>query len=160
LGSGHGITADLLILDGDVRAVIDGNIFEFADQHAIRLNSNPKDVELTNNIFDHNLWAEVYRATDDTVVDNKNFDDMKQLGFKKIENNKLADAGFPLNEKWFNVYLNRTAYVSGKVQMDEWNQIRDILGQPMIATGGKPAKGMAPAYDRALAMTLCRKMRR
>ena len=50
-GQGHGIMADLLILETGVHAIIDNNIFEFADQHAIRLAADPKDVELTNNVF-------------------------------------------------------------------------------------------------------------
>jgi hypothetical protein len=60
----------------------------------------------------------------------------------------------PLDKKWFDVYLNRTAYVPGKVQMDDWNNLREVLGEPPIATGGKSSEGRAPAYDRALAMSL------
>ncbi len=151
-GSGHGITADLLMLNGGTTAIVDNNIFEFADQHAIRLSADAKDVELTNNVFAHNLWAEVYQTKDDLVVDNKNFNQLSQLGWKKCEGNQLLIPGLPIDQKWFDVYLNRTAYVEGKVTMDDWNQVRDILGQPMIATGGKSAEGMAPAYDRTLAM--------
>jgi hypothetical protein len=151
-GSGHGITADLLMLNVNVTAVVDNNIFEFADQHAIRLEADPKDVELTNNVFAHNLWAEVYQTKDDLVVDNKNFTQLSQLSWKKCENNQLLIPGLPLDQKWFDVYLNRTAYVPGKVDMDDWNQLREILDQPMIATGGKSAAGMAPAYDRNLVM--------
>jgi hypothetical protein len=153
-GSGHGITADLLMLTVNVTAVVDNNIFEFADQHAIRLEAEAKDVELTNNVFAHNLWAEVYQTKDDLVVDNKNFAQLSQLGWKKCENNQLLIPGLPLEQKWFDVYLNRTAYVPGKVQMDDWNQLREILDQPLIATGGQSAAGMAPAYDRNLAMNL------
>jgi hypothetical protein len=111
-------------------------------------------VELTNNTFAHNLWAEVYRPSDDLVVDNKNFGDLAQLGWKKCENNVLLSPNLPLDKKWFDVYLNRTAYVPGKVEMDDWNQLRDVLGEPPIATGGKSSEGRAPAYDRALAMSL------
>jgi hypothetical protein len=56
-------------------------------------------------------------------------------------------AGIPLDEKWFNVYLNRTAYVPGKVLMDDWNHLREIIGQPVLATGGKGPTGMMFAYD-------------
>ena len=151
-GQGHGIMADLLILEANVRAVIDSNIFEFADQHALRINGDPKDIELTNNVFDHNLFAEVFQTTNEQFIDNKNFGDLKQLGWKKLEGNVMKDAGLPVDEKWFNTYLTRTAYTPGKVEMNEWNQIREILGQPMIATGGEPGTGLAPAYDRAKAM--------
>jgi hypothetical protein len=88
------------------------------------------------------------------IVDNKNFAQLSQLGWKKCEGNQMLIPGLPLDQKWFDVYLNRTAYVEGKVQMDDWNQMRDLLGQPPIATGGKSATGMAPAYDRNAALTL------
>jgi parallel beta-helix repeat protein len=153
-GQGHGIMADLLILEGDVAAVIDNNVFEFADQHAIRLSADPKNVELTNNVFGHNLFAEVFRTTDQLFVDNKNWDQLKQLGWKKLEGNKLGTAALPLDQKWFDVYLKRTAYTPGKVEMDDWNQFREMIGQPMIATGGSAGHGRAPAYDRAKAMEL------
>lgn len=156
-GKGHGITADLLMLTTYVNAVVDNNIFEFADQHGIRISAEPKDVELTNNVFAHNLWAEVYDAKNEKVVDNKNFEQLSQMGWKKCEGNAMVIPGLPVDQKWFDVYLNRTAYVEGKVAMDDWNQVRDILGQPMIATGGKSAVGMAPAYDRALAMNFAPK---
>ena len=47
----------------------------------------------------------------------------------------------------FRSYLGRTAYVPGKVTMDEWNQVREMLGQPVLAKGGKMPEGFAPAYD-------------
>ena len=153
-GSGHGITADLLMLNTGVHAVVDSNIFDFADQHAIRLSTDPKFVELTNNVFAHNLWAEVYQTSDELVVDNKNFDQLSQLAWKKCENNQVVSPNLALDKKWFDVYLNRTAYVPGKVQMDDWNQLREILGEPPIATGGASAEGMAPAYDRTLALAV------
>jgi hypothetical protein len=153
-GQGHGIVGDLLILDGGISAVIDNNIFDFADEQAIRVNADPKDVELTNNVFAHNLFAEVYRAKEGQFIDNKNFGELRQLGWRKLSGNVLMTPALPLDEKWFNVYLTRTAYVPGKVKMDDWNQLREVLGQPMIATGGKAGEGFAPAYDRKLAMEL------
>jgi hypothetical protein len=153
-GQGHGLTGDLLTIEADVRCIIDNNIFEFADQQAIRLNANPKDIELTNNVFAHNLYAEVYRTQGDQFIDNTNFADLRALGFKKLENNVLEIPGLPIDEKWFNVYLTRTAMTPGKVKMDDWNQLREMLGQPMIATGGTAGEGFAPAYDRAKAMAL------
>lgn len=153
-GEGHGRQGDLLVLGGRVRAVVDQNVFEFADNHAIRLDADPKDVELTNNVFAHNLWAEVYRTTDMLVVDNATFASLRELGWKKLEGNALMTAGLPLEQKWLDVYLNRTAHTPGKVTMDDWNQLRAMLGQPVIATGGTAGTGVAPAYDWKLAMKL------
>jgi hypothetical protein len=44
--------------------------------------------------------------------------------------------------------------VPGKVTMDEWNQFREMLGQPVIATGGKGPTGYMPLYPAASAINL------
>jgi hypothetical protein len=154
-GQGMGRTGDLLWLNAEaLHAVVDNNIFEFADNHAIRLDANPRNVVLTNNVFAHNLWADVFRTAGNLVIDGKNFGSMRELGFKQLEGNVLMIPGLPIEQQWFDVYLNRTATVPGKVQMDDWNKVREILGQPVIATGGTPGTGMAPAYDWKQALRL------
>ena len=153
-GQGMGRQGDLLVLGGQVRAVVDNNIFEFADNHALRVDALPKDIELTNNVFAHNLWAEVYRTLESLVVDNKTFGSLRELGWKKLEGNVLMTPGLPLDQKWFDVYLSRTALTPGKVQMDDWNKYRELIGQPVIATGGTPGSGVSPAYDWKKALEL------
>jgi hypothetical protein len=153
-GEGHGRGGHLLKLDTDVRAIVDNNIFEFADNDAIQLNADPREVELTNNVFSHNLWSEVQKMAKWEVVDATNWKQLADFGFKKLEGNQLLTAGMPLDEKWLSTYLNRTAYTPGKVTMDDWNQLREILGQPVIATGGKGPEGFMPAYDWKQALTL------
>jgi hypothetical protein len=59
----------------------------------------------------------------------------------------MLNPNFDLDPKWFDVYVNRTAYQPGKVTMDDWNKVRELLGQPLLAKGGKGAEGFAPAYD-------------
>jgi hypothetical protein len=146
-GQGHGRSGNLLRIESFSKAIVDHNIFEFADNDAIVLAVDPADIVLTNNVFAHNLWSNVYRATDQMVVDASNWKQLGDLGWKKSEGNELLVPGIPIDEQWFNTYLNRTAYVPGKVQMDDWNKLREILGQPMIATGGKGPEGMMRAYD-------------
>jgi hypothetical protein len=153
-GFGRGRGGNLLRLELDVRAVVDNNIFEFADNDAIQLAMNPNEVVLTNNVFSHNLWSAAQQMTQNVVVDASNFKQLGDLGLKKAEGNELLTAGIPVDEKFFNVYLNRTAYVPGKVTMDEWNQIREMLGQPVIATGGKGPEGYMPLYPWKSAVTL------
>ena len=63
-------------------------------------------------------------------------------------------SGCPVDQKFFDAYLGRTAMVAGKVTMDEWNQFREILGQPVIATGGKGPTGYMPAYPWKSAINL------
>ena len=153
-GEGHGSNGNLLSLQGSVVALVDNNIFEFADNDAIRLAVDAKDVELTNNTFSKNLWSIIQRTSDWTTVDEKEFSHLADLKFKKVSGNQLAVSAVPLEQKWFEVYLSRVAPVPGKVQMDDWNQLREMMGQPVYATGGKAGSGFAPAYDWAKAVKL------
>lgn len=153
-GQGHGSSGNLLDLQGQLVAQVDNNIFEFADNDAIRMAAEAKDVVLTNNSFSKNLWAVIQRPSDWTSVDEKEFSHLADLGFKKVSGNTLASSAVPLDQKWFDVYLSRVAPVPGKVQMDDWNQLRELMGQPVIATGSKAGTGFAPAYDWAKAVQL------
>jgi hypothetical protein len=153
-GQGHGSNGHLLWLEGGVQAVVDNNIFEFADNDAIRMAVDAKDVELTNNTFSKNLWSNVQRPSDWTSVDDREWAQLADFKFKKLSGNQLAVSAVPLDRAWFDVYLSRVAPVPGKVQMDDWNQLRELLDQPVIATGSKAGTGFAPAYDWQKALTL------
>jgi hypothetical protein len=157
-GEGRGRGGNLLRLETDVRAVIDNNIFEFADNDAIVVAQDGKELVLTNNVFSHNLWSAVSKTaqTPNLVVDGSNFKQLPDLGFSKAEGNVILPegSGCPVDQKFFDVYLGRTAYVPGKVTMDEWNQFREMLGQPVIATGGKGPTGYMPLYPASSAVTL------
>lgn len=145
-GQGNGRNGHLLSIENGVNAIVDGNIFEFADNDAIRLMANPADVELTNNTFSHNLWSNLMYTHGTVTVDDKTFGQLKDLRFKKLAGNQVISAGLPVDQKWFDAYLNRTAYVPGKVTMDDWNQLRELIGQPVLATGGKGPSGFMPHY--------------
>jgi hypothetical protein len=153
-GEGSGRGGHLLRLETDVRAIVDNNIFEFADNDAIQLALEPSEIVLTNNVFSHNLWSVAQKMMAWTVVDESNFKQLGDLGLKRAEGNQLMTAGIPLDQAWFDVYLNRTAYVPGKVTMDDWNKLREVLGQPVIATGGQGPEGMMPLYDWKKAIAL------
>ncbi len=152
-GKGKGYTGSFVTTESNVRVVFDGNIFEFADNDAIRI-ADPKEAELTNNVFAHNLWSNVHMLQGTTFVDDKDFAKIGDLGWKKCDGNKVLIPAIPIEEKWFTTYLNRTAHVPGKVTMDDWNKLREILGQPLVAAGGKAGEGIAPAYDWKHALTL------
>lgn len=153
-GEGHGRNGHLISLGGQLKAVVDNNIFEFADNDAVRLNSQASDVEFTNNVFSHNLFSHVQKPDGWVTVDDKNWNQLADFKWKKLSGNQLLSSGVPLEQKWFDVYLGRTAYTPGKVTMDDWNQLRDLIGQPVIATGGKAGSGMAPAYPWEKALLL------
>lgn len=153
-GQGNGRNGHLLSIENGVNAIIDGNIFEFADNDAIRLMAAPGDVELTNNTFSHNLWSNLMRPQDNTTVDDKTFGALKDFKFKKLSGNQVVSAGLPIDQMWFDAYLNRTAYVPGKVTMDDWNQLRELIGQPVLATGGQGPAGFMPRYPWEKAVSL------
>ncbi|HZE96331.1 MAG TPA: right-handed parallel beta-helix repeat-containing protein [Planctomycetota bacterium] len=149
-GEGRGRGGNLLRFESDCRSIVDNNIFEFADNDGVVLSLDPQEIVFTNNVFSHNLYSHVTRSsTPNLVVDGANFKQLADLGFKKSEGNVIIPegSGCPVSEKFFNVYLSRTAYVPGKVTMDEWNQLREMLGQPVLATGGKGPEGFMPLYD-------------
>ncbi len=153
-GQGNGRNGHLLSVENGVSAIIDANIFEFADNDALRLMADPADVELTNNTFNHNLWSNVMRPQDNQSVDDKTFAQLKDFKFKKLAGNQVVSAGLPVDQTWFDAYLSRTAYVPGKVSMDDWNQLRELLGQPVLATGGKGPEGFMPRYPWQKALQL------
>ncbi len=153
-GQGHGSNGYLIGLEGSSEAVIDNNILEFADNDAIRMATEAKNVELTNNAFSKNLWSNVQRVGDWVAVDDREWSTLADLKFKKLSGNVLAVSAVPLDRAWFDVYLRRVGPVPGKVKMDDWNQLREILGQPVIATGSVAGKGFAPAYDWKSALQL------
>lgn len=153
-GQGRGSNGSLLALEGQTQSIVDNNLFEFADNDAIRMAAEAKDVELTNNTFSKNLWSNVQRVGDWVSVDDREWANLADLKFKKLSGNVLASSGVPLDQKWFDVYLNRVAPVPGKVKMDDWNQLRELMGQPVIATGSVAGSGFAPAYDWQKALLL------
>ena len=146
-GQGHGSGGNLLIIGTRIPAIVDGNIFEFADNDAIRLNADARDVELVNNTFAHNLWANVQKPDGWVSVDDKTFAQLSDFGWKKLSGNQVVSANLPVTKELLDVYLNRTAYVPGKVTMDDWNSLREVLGQPLMAKGAQGPSGFMPAYD-------------
>lgn len=143
-GQGHGANGQLLRLNARAQATIEGNVFEFADNDAIVV-ADPQDVRLLGNVFAHNLWSDVSKH--DRVVDDQTFGQLDQLGLRACADNQVLVPGLKLPQAWFDRYLGRTAYVPGKVTMDDWNKLRELLGQPVVATGGKLPEGFAPALD-------------
>ena len=131
---------------GWAKAELDGNVFAFIDNVGVKI-ADPKGIAMTNNVFAQNLYANAFWMSKHTFIDDDNFRSLGDLGMRKTEGNQVLNCGFDLDQKWFEAYLGRTAYTPGKVTMDEWNQLREMMGQPVLAKGGQPAEGMAPAYD-------------
>ena len=151
-GKGRGYGGEAITTVTGVRANIEGNVIQFSDNNAIRFNADAKDVRITDNVFAQNLWAILYRT--ENIVDDATFGQLGDFGLAASSGNRLLNPAIPLDAKWFSVYLNRTAYEPGKVKMDDWNQLREVLGQPVLATGGSAGKGRAPAYAWQTTLTM------
>ncbi|MFN0138250.1 MAG: right-handed parallel beta-helix repeat-containing protein [Phycisphaerae bacterium] len=144
-GAGRGYGGEGIVVESQVRATITNNIIQFSDNNAIRFNADAKDVRITDNVFAHNLWAIIYST--ESIIDDATFSQLGDFGFAGSNGNRLLVPGIPLDQEWFDLYCKRTAYAPGKVQMDDWNKLREILGEPMLATGGQAGSCRAPAYD-------------
>ena len=151
-GKGMGYGGEGIVVESQSRGSIQGNIVQFSDNNAIRFHADPKDVRITDNVFAQNLWSIIYRT--ENIVDDATFGMLGDFGFAASSGNRLLIPGIPVERAWFDLYLQRTAYVPGKVQMDDWNKVREILGEPMLATGGQAGSCMAPAYDWQLCLTM------
>ena len=92
--SGKHVVSDGNALSGGLDASLLQDL-DHASGHRFRL-SLRVDVELTNNTFSKNLWSVIQRTTDWTSVDEKEFDKLEDLKFKKCSGNMLAMSGVPL----------------------------------------------------------------
>lgn len=153
-GQGNVTTGYGVKFDTQARGAADANIIAFIDNHAVEVFGDPSDVAITNNVFSHNLWSNFQTSPSGKFIDDATHAQFGAAGLKASSGNLVQNVDLPLDPKWFDVYTNRTAPVPGKVAMDDWNQLRDIMGLNLIATGGKPGEGFAPLYDYKKALTL------
>ncbi|MFO0593983.1 MAG: right-handed parallel beta-helix repeat-containing protein [Myxococcaceae bacterium] len=140
--------------DTQSRGVADNNIIAFIDNHAVEVFGDPMDVTITNNVFSHNLWSNYETSPSMKFIDDATMASFPQAGLKAATGNVVQNPEIAFDPKWFDIYTNRTAPVPGKVAMDDWNQLRNIMGLSLIATGGKAGSGFAPMYDYKKALTL------
>ena len=70
----------------------------------------------------------------------------------------LIDAN-SLDPAWLDKYSQRASGSPGKVVMDDFNKLRQMLGLNLMGTGAKVATGVAPPYalDKALVLVTGRK---
>lgn len=135
--TGSGVT-----LNGNTPAVLDGNVFQYVDNFAVRSSSSLNEVVLTNNAFFRN-WA-AFRSTLGTpppTVDEKSMHLLADLPFKKAEGNVVVDGGFDVEPAVYASWFARTSQATSRFTAEEWSQIAP-------KAGGEPAKpGMGRALD-------------
>ncbi|MEO6597474.1 MAG: right-handed parallel beta-helix repeat-containing protein [Planctomycetota bacterium] len=99
-GTGQGALGNLLHLSTDVRAVVEGNVFAYADNDAIRMDGVPRDVALRGNVFSHNLWSNLQHMPNYSSFGDRNWQQLADLGLGQNEGNTLADPGIPIDASW------------------------------------------------------------
>jgi hypothetical protein len=127
---------------------ITNNLIAFQDNNALYMTFLAEKVSITKNVFFMNLFSNLKFFVDgkNLAVDNKNMGDLEEIGLKAFEGNEVLDPQIAIDKDWLDLYSRRTAYQPGKLTMDDWNKTRQLLGLPLIAQGGTPALGVAPAY--------------
>ncbi|MCP3098697.1 right-handed parallel beta-helix repeat-containing protein [Myxococcus sp. K15C18031901] len=141
---GSSATGTGVALGGNVPAVLEGNVFQYIDNFAVRSSANPSEVVLTRNTFFRN-WA-TFRSTLGTpppTVDEKSMHLLADLPFKKVEGNVVADGGFDVDPAFYASWFARTSRETSRFTAEEWSQVA-----PPPSTGTEPAKaGLGRALD-------------
>jgi hypothetical protein len=99
-GAGHGANGHLLHLGSRVRAVVEGNVFAYADNDAIRLDADPREITLRGNAFGHNLWSNVHQASQMLTFDDENWHQLQDLGWKVCDGNVLTLPPLAIDGEW------------------------------------------------------------
>ncbi len=130
-------------------AVVTNNILSGSDSNSIYQVYKAEKISITKNVFFQNLFSNIkcYYEGKDILFDDKNMGDMEELGYKACDGNEILNPEFSYDPAWLDQYTKRTAYIPGKVTMDDMNNLRKLMGLPVIAKGGTPALGVAPVYD-------------
>jgi len=145
---GSSSTGNGVSLGGNSPAVVDGNVFQYIDNIAVRSSSQLNEVVLTNNSFFRN-WA-AFRSTLGTpqpTVDEKSMHLLADLPFKKAEGNGVADGGFDIDPAFYASWFARTSPATSRFTAEEWNQVapRPAGGEPAKAGIGRALEWRAAA---------------
>lgn len=108
-GYGKGRTGNLLALTGDARAIVENNIFYGADNDAIRLESQPANMVLNDNVFYGNLWSHLQYMPQWRSIQTANWTQLGDVGLKEARGNTIVDPDLALDETWMGPYRGRVA---------------------------------------------------
>ncbi|MBS1152227.1 MAG: hypothetical protein H6Q89_3925, partial [Myxococcaceae bacterium] len=138
------------ILTNTANAVIDGNLVVNNDNHGVTgYRWDPKQLKLTNNVFHRNLYSNFLYSKDNNrqVIDDAEMDSLEEIGLGEFSGNQVLDPQLPVDKAWLDLYSQRTSGSPGKLKMDDFNEMRRLMGLPMLATGGTRATNLAPPWD-------------
>ena len=137
-------TGNGLQLQSDLKADIEGNIFQFIDNNAIYSGASENNLTLVDNAFSFNGWSN-YRH-EPKMIDDGNIAQLIDVGFKKVSGNVLANPNIPLEAPAFEAYILRASAEEGsKLKPEQWADLRKTAGVTPPAADTKPR--FAPALD-------------
>jgi hypothetical protein len=137
-------TGNGLQLQSDLKADIEGNIFQFIDNNAIYSGASENNLTLVDNVFSFNGWSN-YRH-EPKMIDDGNIAQLADVGFKKVSGNVLANPNIPLEAPAFEAYILRASAEEGsKLKPEQWADLRKTAGVTPPAADTKPR--FAPALD-------------
>ena len=99
-GVGLGANGNLLRLCGGVRATVEGNVFAYADNDAIRIETDPRELTLRDNTFAHNLWSNLQQMAGWNAFDDLHFAHIGDLGLRASDGNRLAEPQLAIEAGW------------------------------------------------------------
>ena len=137
-------TGTALYVWSDLKAEIEGNLFQFVHNNAIYSNAAEKHVTLVGNVFSFNGWSN-YRQGPKTI-DDGNMAQLANVGFKQASDNVVANPNLPYEAASFDAYYLRASPVDGsKHTPDQWAALRAEGGFAPPAADTKAR--FAPAVD-------------
>lgn len=138
-------------------ATIEGNLLFHADNHGLYVAGvKPEKISVKDNTFFMNLFSNVKLANSamGTVLADDDLESLDEVGFKTSSGNEVRDPKVRLDKAWMDKFSQRSGRQPGQVKMDEWNKYRQLLGLPLIATGGRAFEGLAPPWELKSALAL------
>lgn len=73
-------------------------------------------------------------------------DDLEDTSLASLEGNAILDPQFQYEPEWMTRFLSRSEGAAGQVTMDLLNQLRELLGLPLVASEGKNKFGYCCRY--------------
>ncbi|BBB32086.1 hypothetical protein TTHT_0497 [Thermotomaculum hydrothermale] len=149
-----------LFIGKNGKVVVNSNIFAFFQTeggeagYAVSNNFGNDFTELKNNIF-YQCQGGFYTYLDEdgknlVVWKKEDFDDLnsdpESYMLEEAGGNKILNPGFKPDKWYFEKFSNFVASKPGKLNMDEMNQIRSILGLPLEASKGSARKNWGMPY--------------
>jgi Periplasmic copper-binding protein (NosD) len=130
-----------IVLEPFAGAQLEGNVFQYIDNIAVKANARLGEIELVNNSFFRNFTVfQSGQGMPPPTIDEKNLTLLNDLPFKRQTGNQVLDGEFEFDPGAYASWLKRTSAATTRFTEAEWNAI----ARPTPATTAvKPGIGVA-----------------